>query len=234
MKSLFWPRPMIAALIVAGASCAPALAPSAPAAPAPQAGAAADAIASDSVAAAMLQDVRELDPSIVVELRYATANNFTGAPLPGYGGNRAYLRREAAAALAAVNRALAAEGLALKVFDAYRPVRATNAMVTWAQAAQRMDLFRDGYIASRSRHNVGVAVDVTLVERATGRELAMGTAYDTFTEAAHTVNATGVAAQNRQRLVQAMNRAGFANYAREWWHFSYGTAEAPRFDMVIR
>lgn len=219
---------MIASMIVAGASCAPAMTPAAPAR------AAADTTASDSTAAALLQDVRELDPSILVELRYATSDNFTGAPLPGYEGNRAYLRREAAAALAAVNRELYADGLVLKVFDAYRPVRATNAMVTWAQAAGRMDLFRDGYIASRSRHNVGVAVDVTLVERTTGRELVMGTAYDTFTEAAHTANATGIAAQNRQRLVQAMARAGFVNYPREWWHFTYGTAEAPRFDMVIR
>lgn len=219
---------MITSVIVVCVSCAPAITPAAPAR------AAAATAAPDSVAAAQLQDVRELDPTILVELRYATSNNFTGAPLPGYEGNRAYLRREASAALAAVNRELAADELILKIFDAYRPVRATTAMVSWAQAAGRMDLFRDGYIASRSRHNVGVAVDVTLVERATGRELAMGTAYDTFTEAAHTANATGLAAQNRQRLVQAMARAGFVNYPREWWHFSYGAAEAPRFDMVIR
>jgi len=219
---------MITSVIMVCASCAPALTPAAPVREA------ADTTASDSVAAAILQDVRELDPSILVELRYATSDNFAGAPLPGYEGNRAYLRREAAAALAAVNRELSAGGLVLKVFDAYRPVRATNAMVSWAQAAGRMDLFRDGYIASRSRHNVGVAVDVTLVERATGRELEMGTAYDTFTEAAHTANASGIAAWNRQRLVQAMARAGFVNYPREWWHFTHGTAEAPRFDMVIR
>lgn len=213
--------------MIAGAGCAPAMTPAAPVR------AAADTTASDSVAAAMLQDVRELDPSILVELRYATSDNFTGASLPGYEGNRAYLRREAAAALAAVNRELSADGLLLKVFDAYRPVRATNAMVAWAHRTGRMDLFRDGYIASRSRHNVGVAVDLTLVDRASGDELEMGTAYDTFTEAAHTANASGLAARNRQKLVEAMTRAGFVNYPREWWHFSYGPAEAPRFDMVI-
>lgn len=214
--------------MIAGAGCAPGMTPAAPVR------VAAETTASDSVAAATLQDVRELDPSILVELRYATSDNFTGASLPGYEGNRAYLRREAAAALAAVNRELSADGLLLKVFDAYRPVRATNAMMAWAQRTGRMDLFRDGYIASRSRHNVGVAVDLTLVDRASGDELEMGTAYDTFTESAHTANASGLAARNRQKLVEAMTRAGFVNYPREWWHFSYGTAEAPRFDMVIR
>lgn len=225
---LSWTRPILTSAILVCAACAAAVTPAAPVS------AATDTTASDSLAAALLQDVRELDPSILVELRYATSNNFTGEPLPGYEGNRAYLRREAAAALTAVNRELSAAGMGLKVFDAYRPVRATNAMVAWAQRTGRMDLFRDGYIASRSRHNLGVAVDLTLVDRASGEELEMGTAYDTFTEAAHTANARGEAAGNRQRLVQAMTRAGFVNYPREWWHFSYGAAEAPRFDMVIR
>ncbi len=224
------PRPILAFILAGVAACVPVSTPAA----APPFSSSADTAASDSVAAALLQDVHELDPSILVELRYGTENNFTGKPLPGYEANRAYLRREAAAALALVNQQLAAEELMLKIFDAYRPVRATEAMVEWARAAGRMDLFRDGYIASRSRHNVGVAVDLTLVDRATGEELEMGTPYDTFTEAAHTANASGAIAGNRQKLVEVMQRAGFANYPREWWHFSFGSAEAPRLDMVIR
>src|SRR5215210_4550945 len=75
-------------------------------------------------------------------------------------------------------RALLAQGLALEVFDAYRPVRATLAMVEWTHRVGRADLLRDGYIASRSRHNLGAAIDLTLVERDTGRELDMGTPFD--------------------------------------------------------
>ena len=192
------------------------------------------AIAPDAVADTLLTDVRSLDSTIVVELRYATSNNFTGAPLPGYVANRAFVRREAAAALALVERDLQSEGLGLKIFDAYRPVRATLAMVDWTQRVHREDLLRDGYIASRSRHNLGLAIDLTLIDLATGRELEMGTPFDTFSAAAHTANATGVAATNRQRLKAAMERRGFTNYDQEWWHFTYVVSNPIRFDRVIR
>ncbi|HEX6059787.1 MAG TPA: M15 family metallopeptidase [Gemmatimonadaceae bacterium] len=182
----------------------------------------------------LLADVRTLDPTIVVEARYATADNFTGAPLPGYEANRALLRREAADALARVQRRLAEQGLGLKVFDAYRPVRATLAMVEWTRRVGREDLVRDGYIASRSRHNLGVAVDLTLVSLETGRELDMGTPFDTFSAASHTANATGDAAANRRRLVEAMEAEGFVNYDQEWWHFSYPISDPLRFDIVVR
>src|SRR5665647_1254490 len=121
-------------------------------------------LASDSVADSLLVNVQHVDTSIVVEMRYATKNNFTGAVLPGYEANRAYLRDEAAAALALVNADLHMQGLGLKIFDAYRPVRASEAMVTWTQTAHRPDLLRDGYIAARSRHNLGVAVDLTIID----------------------------------------------------------------------
>lgn len=192
------------------------------------------AVAPDAAADTLLSDVRSLDSSIVVELRYATANNFTGAPLPGYLANRAFLRREAAAALALVQRDLRSQGLGLKIFDAYRPVRATLGMVDWTQRVHREDLLRDGYIASRSRHNLGLAVDLTLIDLATGRELEMGTPFDAFSAAAHTANATGVAATNRQRLKAAMERRGFTNYDQEWWHYTYDVPNPVRFDRVIR
>ncbi len=192
-------------------------------------------IAPDSVAAALLVDVRALDPAIAVEARYATANNFTGAPLPGYEANRVLLRREAAAALARVERRLAARGLGLKVFDGYRPVRATRAMVDWARRTGRAHLVEEGYIAARSRHNLGLAVDLTLVDRLTGAAPDMGTPYDDFSEAAHTANASGEVARRRQLLVDAMSAEGFVNYEKEWWHFSYQVAgEAPAFDLVVR
>src|SRR6266513_2982728 len=201
-------------------SCAaPATHEAAPVRAAPPINTAETAIAPDRVADSLLTDVRTLDSAIVVELRYATSNNFTGAPLPGYLANRAFMRREAAAALARVQRDLRPQGLGIKIFDAYRPVRATVAMVDWTERVHRTDLLRDGYIASRSRHNLGLAVDLTLIDLATRRELEMGTPFDTFSAAAHTANATGEAAANRQRLKSAMEHEGFVNYDQEWWHF---------------
>lgn len=191
-------------------------------------------IAHDSLAARYLVDVRDVEPSIVVEARYATTNNFTGAPLPGYEANRVLLRREAAAALARAQQRARADGYSLKVFDGYRPVRATLAMVDWTERTGRQDLIRDGYIAARSRHNLGLAIDLTLVDSRTGRELEMGTAYDAFSEAAHTANATGPAAVNRARLVRYLGAEGFTNYDKEWWHFSYEVPDPLRFDAVIR
>jgi D-alanyl-D-alanine dipeptidase len=191
-------------------------------------------IATDVEADSLLVDVQRVDSSVIVELRYATPNNFTGAPLPGYEKNRAYLRDEAAIALSLANADLNREGFGLKIFDAYRPVRASQAMVEWAQRTNRADLLRDGYIAARSRHNLGVAVDVTLVELASGREISMGTPFDMFSRAAHTANARGVIAVNRKRLKTAMERHGFQNYEKEWWHYSYDVEHPVRFDRVIQ
>jgi D-alanyl-D-alanine dipeptidase len=215
-------------------ACAPASAPANATQAPPPVNTAETEVASSAAADTLLADVRSFDSSIVVELRYATPNNFTGAPLPGYLGNRAFLRREAAAALARVQRDLRAQGLGLKVFDAYRPVRATLAMVEWTERVHRPDLLKDGYIASRSRHNLGLAIDLTLIELNTGNELEMGTPFDTFSAAAHTANATGAAAANRARLKAAMEREGFLNYDQEWWHYSYNAPNPLRFDRVIQ
>ena len=184
----------------------------------------------------LLTDLRTLDSSIVVDLRYRGTDNFTGAPLPGYEGNRAFLRREAAASLAKVQTALKTEGLGLLVYDGYRPVRATEAMVAWTVRVHREHLVTDGYISDRSRHNLGVAIDCTLIDLATGTPIDMGVAYDTFSAASHTANATGQVAINRARFVAAMAREGFKNYDQEWWHFSYEVPAASlrRFDEVIR
>lgn len=186
----------------------------------------------DAAAESLLVDVRSADSTIRVDARYAGANNFTGAPLPGYDAPRALLRREVAAALGRVQARLRTGGLSLLVFDGYRPVRATLAMVDWAERTGRADLL-DGYIARRSRHNQGVAVDLTLVDPASGTPLDMGTPFDTFSEAAHTANATGRPLRYRQILVRVMESEGFTNYDKEWWHFSYPVPNALPFDQVI-
>jgi D-alanyl-D-alanine dipeptidase len=191
-------------------------------------------VASDAAAESLLVDVRSLDPTILVELRYATAHNFTGAVLPGYQAQKALLRREAAQALARVEARLRTGGLGLRIWDAYRPVRATRAMVDWAERTGRTDLLDQEYIARRSRHNLGVAVDLTLVDLVTGTELDLGTPFDTFSEAAHTANAQGRVLRYRQILVRAMESEGFQNYEKEWWHFSYPVPDAQPFDLPIR
>jgi D-alanyl-D-alanine dipeptidase len=167
-------------------------------------------------------------------MRYRNANNFTGAPLAGYQGNHALMRREAAAALARVQASLKSQGLGLKIWDAYRPVRATLDMVAWTVRVHREDFVRDGYIADKSKHNLGVAIDLTLVKLANGQELDMGTPHDEFSANAHTANATGTVAANRATLVNAMAAQKFINYDQEWWHFSFDVPNPLRFDMVVR
>ena len=180
-----------------------------------------------------LVDVQELEPAIVVALNKLTSDNFTGEPLPGYEANRAFLTPRAGEALAAAQRRLALSGLGLKIYDAYRPARATRAMVAWARGQGRGDLVGP-YIASVSYHNSGQAVDLTLVELGTGRERDMGTPYETFTPAAHTANATGAASTNRAALLEAMHAEGFVNYEGEWWHFNYLVPAATILDVPVR
>ena len=192
-------------------------------------------IAPDSLAMRELTDVRDKDSTIMVEARYSTTNNFTGAVLPGYEANKAYLRREAAEALHRVQGRLRSGGMGLKVFDGYRPVRATQAMVEWARRTGQMHLIEDGYIASRSRHNLGLAVDLTLVDFSVGgREVDMGTPFDTFSEQAHWANASGRTLRYRQLLRQVMEAEGFKQYDQEWWHYSYDVPDPVAFDMPVR
>ncbi|MEO7998525.1 MAG: M15 family metallopeptidase [Gemmatimonadaceae bacterium] len=188
----------------------------------------------DAQADSLLVDVQSIDKTIVVDMRYRNASNFTGAPLPGYQGNHAFMRREAALALAQVQASLKPQGLGLKIWDAYRPVRATLEMVAWTVRVHRENLVRDGYIADKSKHNLGVAIDLTLINRANGRELDMGTPHDEFSTNAHTANATGAVAANRAILVNAMAAQKFANYDQEWWHFSFDVPNPLRFDMIVR
>lgn len=162
-----------------------------------------------------------MDPAPLVDVRYATSDNFTGARLPGYESPHALLRPEVAEALRRVEARLRERGLGLKVWDAYRPVRATLAMVDWAERTGNEWVLDQGYVARRSGHNTGATIDLTVIRLDTGAELDMGTAYDTFSEAAHTANASGQVRAYRDLLVEAMAAEGFRNYDREWWHFSH-------------
>ncbi|MBK9549285.1 MAG: D-alanyl-D-alanine carboxypeptidase family protein [Gemmatimonadetes bacterium] len=217
----------VVALLLALAACAHA------APQATQPNTAVQVIAADSLARHQLAAVSQVAPSVRQEVRYATKNNFTGEVLPGYGVAVVLLRREAAEALGRVQARLAAKGMGLKIWDGYRPVRATLAMVAWCERTGQTKLLDDGYIARRSRHNQGVAVDLTLVELGSGREFDMGTPFDEFSARSHTANATGVVAANRQLLVQAMAAEGFTNYVDEWWHFSFVVPDAVPYDLPL-
>ncbi len=221
-------------LVILTTACAAAAPPRSSAAPAQASTDSAFTPASDAAADSVLVDVRAMDSTIDVSARYATADNFTGAPLPGYEANRAFLHRDVAAALGRVQARLRTGGLGLRVLDAYRPVRATRAMMEWAEQTGQRALLDSGYIARRSRHNLGVAVDVTLVDGLTGVPLAMGTPHDDFTAAAHTANAVGDALANRTRLKSFMEAEGFVPYDQEWWHFSFPLERPLRFNLPVR
>lgn len=196
-------------------------------------------------------DVAERVPGIVVDARYASADNFIGAPVPGYERPVCLLTSEAAHALASVQADLAPQGLGLKVFDCYRPVRAVSHFVRWSRDPSdqknkaeyypdidKRDLFRLGYLASRSAHSRGSTVDLTLVTRADGRELDMGTPYDFLSpRSSHSSTGVGEAARgNRKLLADAMARRGFRAYAKEWWHFTLNHEPFPDtyFDFPVR
>jgi D-alanyl-D-alanine dipeptidase len=167
----------------------------------------------ESRAGQPLVDVATIDPRIVIDLRYATPNNFTGEQL--YPVARCLLRAPVAERLKRVQNQLMRRGLGLKVYDAYRPLSVQKKM--WALVPD------EGYVANPakgSRHNRGCAVDATLVDAA-GRELEMPTEFDTFSPAAHRDYQGGseAARRNRQILEDAMHAEGFIGLKTEWWHF---------------
>lgn len=214
--------------------------------------------------------LRAVDPSIAQDIRYAGSENFVGRPLAGYDAPECILRRDVAAALARVQADLAGTGLALKVYDCYRPERAVRAMVQWARdrapdpdgkrfypRLAKQSLLA-GYIAAKSRHSTGTAVDLTLIargealragppargpctapasERGDRESIDMGTGFDCFDQNSHTNSPAIGAAPRRWRavLVAAMAKRGFRTYHREWWHFTYGgAAPLAYYDFPIR
>lgn len=187
-------------------------------------------------------ELRQLRPDILQEVRYASQDNFVGQAVTGYARPNIWITRAAGEALADVQQGLQQFGLGLKVFDAYRPQRAVDHFVRWAEDLddQRMkaryypdvdkaNLFRDGYIASRSGHSRGSTVDLTLVELATGTELDMGTPWDFF-DLASWPDSDRVTAQqqaNRLLLRTVMLDAGFQPLTTEWWHFTLADEPYP-------
>jgi D-alanyl-D-alanine dipeptidase len=166
-------------------------------------------------------DLRKAVTGLLFDIRYHTAQNFTDGPLPGYGSPGAWMLKRPAQQVQCAQDRAAKLGLALLIYDAYRPRRATLAMAAWAKRTKQMHLFRQGYIAHRSGHNHGHTIDLTLVNAKTAQLLDMGTPFDTFSPDSHTLNARGQALKNRLLLRRIMQACGFRPYYKEWWHFSY-------------
>lgn len=217
--------------------------------------------------------LRDIDPGIQQDIRYAGVNNFVGRKLSGYDAAECVVKRSVGQALARVQQELKPQNLSLKMLDCYRPARASRDMVAWAQdgnetpaqkrynpSFNKADLFRLGYIAERSGHSTGAAVDLTLVDlrvvasapfdagktygnciapeaqRAPEASVDMGTGYDCSDAKAHTASRAINAAQRRWRdiLVTSMRKQGFVNYAKEWWHFSMPGIGTTAYDFPIR
>lgn len=176
-------------------------------------------------------DLRDVVPNVVLDVRYARADNFTGAPLPGYDVESAWLTRPAAEALSGVAESLAAQGYGLLIHDAYRPQRATTAMVAWAESTGQTWVLDRGYVARRSGHARGHTVDLALYELATGTPVDFGSPYDEFSKVSHLRGVDGEPLQRRIALRDAMVAGGFEPYAKEWWHFSLPSAGRPASDV---
>lgn len=197
--------------------------------------------------------VDELIPDLRVELRYAGAHNFVGRRIDGYLGHRPILTREAALALRGVQEELRRFGLGLKLYDAYRPQRAVDHFVRWANdpkdsrmkeefypRVRKEDLFRDDYIARRSGHSRGSSVDIGIVslDAAAGRDLDMGSAFDFFgTESWPEYPRLSPEQRAHRMLLQTvMKKHGFRPYPREWWHFTLENEPYPDtcFDFPVQ
>lgn len=180
-------------------------------------------------------ELRELIPTLQLELRYFSENNFVGRVVDGYFAEKVFMTKEAASALSNAQDEFAAFGLRLKVFDAYRPQPAVDHFVRWAEdlddkkmkqvfypSVAKEILFDEGYISARSGHSRGSSIDLTLVDSQTGEELDMGTPWDFFDPSSWPSyqELSAQARANRNLLASVMTKHGFAAIRTEWWHFN--------------
>lgn len=203
---------------------------------------------------------RDIEPTLLEEVRYASCHNFTGRPIPGYLAPVIIVTEPVAHALKAVQSELNAFQLTLKIYDAYRPQMAVDSFCTWAADPtdqltksefypdlDKKDVFTAGYLSNRSSHTRGSAVDLTIVplpvpdqptwkpgdpvldgrlpqgQRFADNSIDMGTGFDCLDKLSHTANPDlpPHVRANRLLLKGLMEKHGFENYYKEWWHFSF-------------
>jgi D-alanyl-D-alanine dipeptidase len=197
--------------------------------------------------------LNDVAPTIVLDMRYTTSENFIGTPIEGYINPVAIATKEAAVALNNVQTDLQRFGLSLKIYDAYRPQRAIDHFVRWAKElidvrkqteyypkVSKEVLFQEGYIASKSGHSRGSTFDLTLVSidnKGAPRELDMGTPFDFFDpkSGSEYEGLTVTQKANRLLLKTVMIKQGFKPYPKEWWHFTLKDEPYPDtyFNFVI-
>jgi D-alanyl-D-alanine dipeptidase len=185
------------------------------------------------------------------DAKYATWDNFTGTPVDGYEVNRIVGSDAIADALREAKTQAAALGFGLLLWDAYRPQRAVNRFLDWSAQPEdgrtkqtfypnidRAEMFTNGYVAPRSGHSRGCAVDLTLYRLDTGDLAPMGGRHDLMDERSHhgAPEVSGIEAQNRQTLCAVMEHSGFDRYDCEWWHYALRSEPYPDtyFDFPIR
>ena len=197
--------------------------------------------------------IKDFVPSISVEMRYGTNNNFTGKPIPGYESRQAVITITTASALKKVQKELNKLGLGLKIFDAYRPQKAVNYFIKWSNQPndtvmknkyypnlKKETLFDLGYIALKSGHTRGSTVDVTLLYVSgpkKGKEVDMGSVWDLFgVRSGYAYEAVSNSQkENRKLLRELMITHEFLPYDKEWWHFSLNNEPYPDtyFDFIV-
>lgn len=218
--------------------------------------------------------LEDIDAGIVQEIRYAGYHNFVGRPIAGYNANRCIVSKVLGLALLHVQKEAVLHGMTLKVYEAYRPLRAAQDFIEWTirpddqkmkaefyPDIDKSKVFELGYIALRSQHSRGCAVDLTLVPKPVPKQdiyqpgnalkdsrlpkgtrfndnsIDMGTGFDCFDALSHTMNPelSDQVKDNRLLLKDMMERHGFANYENEWWHFGLRDEPFPHtyFDFPI-
>lgn len=195
--------------------------------------------------------VETVIPDIDTELRYYSANNFTGDTIIGYKANKLILTEQTAKALKAVQTHLLEKNLCLRIYDGYRPQSAVNNFITWARnlgdtimkqefypKVAKRNLFKEGYIATKSGHSRGSTVDLTIIDASTAEPLDMGSPYDFFGPQSW-VSYSDISPRqkaNRELLQNVMISNGFRNYSKEWWHFTLRNEPFPDtyFDFPVK
>lgn len=187
-------------------------------------------------------NVTDVVPDVILEIRYYSTYNFVGERIDGYLQPVALMTRQSADSLKVVSDELKAQGYRIKIWDTYRPQRAVDHFIRWAENVQdtamkqifypmvdKSLLFEQGYIYARSSHSRGSTVDLTLVDAATGKELDMGSPFDWFGIESHPdyVCPLPIQMENRLLLRNAMLRHGFAPLDSEWWHFTLANEPYP-------
>jgi zinc D-Ala-D-Ala dipeptidase len=194
--------------------------------------------------------VDELVSGVRWDAKYATWDNFTGKPVDGYLANRIVGSRSLCAALERARHNAASVGFGLLLWDGYRPQRAVDCFLRWSRQPEdgrtkgrhypnidRTDIVGQGYVATKSGHSRGSAVDLTLFDLATGSLVPMGGGHDLMDSVSHhgATGITPVEARNRRSLCSIMESSGFTSFDCEWWHYSLADEPYPDtyFDFLV-